>query len=340
MLTASKYTLHDSHRPLLHHPARHARGLRPTCVLRSRDRPGAPAAGGARNPTHSEKPCEAGPRSELELTLPASTPSTPSVPLPPALRHISVSGEFDSRDGTGEILGNDRFRRRGECWSPRFSAFRDRGNSAATRVRATLYDAAGRALDDRELAAGAEHDEVTRFMFSGCVADHPDARRLVVRRGAVVFLDARASPHPPVLRVLFPTPETRFVDRNRPDVLHWTVSDEDAAHYLGEAMPYAIRRALSFDGELWGDEGGAGNVDFEALVDVKEPADRFGFPCGDFLRGPCHGRQHVWLEIEVSDGFWSSIVVVGPFRVRDCDVPPGFPPTDDACGGDCGTTSR
>lgn len=245
------------------------------------------------------------PRAEIELTLPHSPP------LPPTVRHIHVAGAYSETDGTGQMNEEFLARARGECRSAPLA-----NPPASHVVRATLYDTGGRVLDERALEQGEIADALhfDRF-FTGCVADRPEGRRLVVRRGDAVFLDARASPHRPVLRILFPTPETRLVDRTKPDVFRWSASDADG--------PYWERDAISRDGEHFEGRGGAG-LRSGVANDFELRADRFPISSED-AAGP------LWLESEVSDGFWSAIVVVGPFRIRDCAAPVGFPPTSDAC---------
>jgi hypothetical protein len=185
-------------------------------------------------------------------------------------------------------------------------------------------------LDDRVLELSSDDEGPTYYAFSGCVADHPDGRRLVVRRGAVVFLDLRASAHRPVLQTLFPTAETRIVDRARPDVFRWSVSDEDGPDFFGGERMYSIHYALSYDGEHWIDQA-EWDVPLGVSGLVEQPIDQAIITSEGDVDFPHHGLQHVWLETGVSDGFWTVHNVVGPFRIHNCEPPLGFPPHADPC---------
>lgn len=244
-------------------------------------------------------------------------------PLASSVRHIDISGSVDLNNATNARF-DPPYRKRGACRSPRPSTVRNAGDIAHTRiVSATLYDAQGGVLDERTLEASETWDDRTRFNVMGCVSDDADGRRLLVRRGDVVLLDLRASAHQPVLRTLFPTADTRTVDRTRPDVFEWTSADEDGPLY-------SVRYSISFDGQQWWDHGGR-NIGSGSASAFKESADLFGFASGDTHGCAAYGMEHVWLETEISDGFWSAHSVVGPFRIRDCDAPIGFPADRDAC---------
>jgi hypothetical protein len=246
--------------------------------------------------------------------------------LAPAVRIVLIGGTFDRRDGTSQVYP-DRVHLRGECETPRFSAS-GRRNAAARGVRATLYDGTGNILDDRLMEVGGNSEDPTEQTFAGCVADHPDGRRLVIRWGTFVFLDVEASPHRPVLQTVFPTASTHIVDRTGPTDFRWAVSDEDGPNYPGAV--YSLYHELSFDGEHWRRVVGH-TVALGAAGDIRLRAERFWFPSEYGDGPPGYGLKHVWLRTQVTDGFWATESVAGPFRVCDRDASAGPSPTYDAC---------
>lgn len=270
-------------------------------------------------------PVPAEPRARDTSTRVEPTQS-PGPLLAPAVRFVAINGDFVWPSGSGQV-DPLRFHLRGECGSARFSVSANK-NGADGRVRATLYDTTGSILDDRVLESGADNDAPTQRTFGGCVSDHPDGRRLVVRWGAVVFLDAQASPHRPVLQTVFPTTSTHIVERTGPADFRWAVSDEDGPNFPGAV--YSLYHEISFDGEHWRRVVGH-SVALGAAGDIRLRAERFWFPSEYGDGPPGYGLKQVWLGTQVTDGFWAAHSVVGPFRVCDRDASAGASPTYRAC---------
>ncbi len=216
-------------------------------------------------------------------------------------RYILILGEFDERTGAGTSI-YPLFRPAGAC---------EVRSSGRAEVLAATFDRHGAQLNQAELDVLRGSDGQVLVGYGGCILDDPRAERLLVTRGGLTIADAHPTAHAPQV-VIEPLPSGDVLNRAQSDVVRWRIHDEDGG-------PMFVRVATSSDGVRWRPQrtshvaGGPLSVESNWLSVDYEPAG------------------HLWLEVEVSDGFRSGFARLGPFGVVDCEMPAGAVISPDAC---------
>ncbi len=172
-------------------------------------------------------------------------------------------------------------------------------------------------LDESSVIIGEGAVYLQRFgysgiwMVSGCAPRLPGVRRLVVHDGAVAYLDVVASAAAPSVRIQ-PLVANGTLDRTVPDVIRWEVIDADGD-------PFWVRLATSLDGRYWTEQ-----------LSGRRPGGPLERSSDMLWLDANAGLDHLWVRVEVFDGFWTARDVVGPIAVRDCTPPEGST-SPDAC---------